>query len=90
VQNTLFPAVYETVAVLLSIPLCLFLEFFKTTLLSGFDSTTFSGSLGVSIVTAPGLDRWFIFQTKKVGFCFSQKLCTSGTTSPMTTFQNYP
>jgi hypothetical protein len=38
--------------ILLSIPLGLFLELFKGTLLSGFDSTTFSGSLGVSIVTA--------------------------------------
>jgi peptidoglycan biosynthesis protein MviN/MurJ (putative lipid II flippase) len=38
--------------ILLSIPLGLFLEFFKTTLLSGLDSTTFSGSLAVSTLTA--------------------------------------
>jgi hypothetical protein len=38
--------------ILLSIPLGLFLEFFKTTLLWGFDSTTFAGSLAVSILTA--------------------------------------
>jgi len=38
--------------ILLSIPLGLFLEFFKATLLSGFDSTTFAGSLAVSILTA--------------------------------------
>jgi putative peptidoglycan lipid II flippase len=38
--------------ILLSIPLGLFLEFFKRTLLWGFDSTTFAGSLAVSILTA--------------------------------------
>ena len=38
--------------ILLSIPLGLFLEFFKTTVLSGFDSTTFGGSLTVSMLTA--------------------------------------
>ena len=38
--------------ILLSIPLGLFLEFFKRTLLWGFDSTTFAGSLAVSISTA--------------------------------------
>ena len=38
--------------ILLSIPLGLFLEFFKRTLLSGLDSTTFGGSLAVSILTA--------------------------------------
>jgi len=48
-------------------------------MLSGWDSTPFSGSLAVSIVTALGLDPWFIFQIKKGSFCFSQKLCTSGT-----------
>ncbi len=37
--------------VLLSIPLGLFLEFFKGTVLSGFDSATFGGSLAVSILT---------------------------------------
>jgi putative peptidoglycan lipid II flippase len=37
--------------ILLSIPLGLFLEFFKRTLLSGLDSTTFGGSLAVSILT---------------------------------------
>jgi putative peptidoglycan lipid II flippase len=38
--------------ILLSIPLGLFLEFFKVTFLSGFDSTTLGGSLMVSILTA--------------------------------------
>jgi putative peptidoglycan lipid II flippase len=38
--------------ILLSIPLGLFLEFFKRTILSGFDSTTFGGSLTVSMLTA--------------------------------------
>jgi putative peptidoglycan lipid II flippase len=38
--------------ILLSIPLGLVLEFFKKTLLSGFDSATFAGSLAVSILTA--------------------------------------
>ena len=38
--------------ILLSITLGLFLEFFKATLLSGLDSTTFGGSLAVSILTA--------------------------------------
>ena len=37
--------------ILLSIPLGLFLEFFKGTVLSGFDSATFGGSLVVSILT---------------------------------------
>jgi len=38
--------------ILLSLPLGLFLEFFKGTVLSGFDSATFGGSLAVSILTA--------------------------------------
>ncbi|MBW2680112.1 MAG: murein biosynthesis integral membrane protein MurJ [Deltaproteobacteria bacterium] len=38
--------------ILLSMPLGLFLEFFKRTFLWGFDSTTFAGSLAVSILTA--------------------------------------
>jgi peptidoglycan biosynthesis protein MviN/MurJ (putative lipid II flippase) len=38
--------------ILLSIPLGLFLEFFKKTLLWGFDSATFAGSLMISISTA--------------------------------------
>jgi putative peptidoglycan lipid II flippase len=38
--------------ILLSIPLGLFLEFFKITLLSSFDSTTLGGSLVVSMVTS--------------------------------------
>jgi hypothetical protein len=38
--------------ILLSIPLGLFLELFKGTVLSGFDSTNLGGSLGVSLVTA--------------------------------------
>jgi hypothetical protein len=38
--------------ILLSIPLGLSLEFFKSTFLTGFDSATFAGSLTVSIVTA--------------------------------------
>ena len=38
--------------ILLSIPLGLFLEFFKSTFLTGFDSATFAGSLAVSILTA--------------------------------------
>jgi putative peptidoglycan lipid II flippase len=38
--------------ILLSIPLGLFLEFFKRTILWGFDSTAFTGSLAVSILTA--------------------------------------
>jgi len=38
--------------ILLSIPLGLLLEFFKSTFLTGFDSTAFSGSLAVSILTA--------------------------------------
>jgi putative peptidoglycan lipid II flippase len=37
---------------LLSIPLGLFLEFFKGTVLSGFDSTTLGGSLAISMLTA--------------------------------------
>ena len=38
--------------ILLSIPLGLFLEWFKVTILAGFDSATFGGSLAVSILTA--------------------------------------
>ena len=38
--------------ILLSIPLGLFLEVFKRTILSGFDSTTLGGSLAVSMLTA--------------------------------------
>jgi hypothetical protein len=38
--------------ILLSIPLGLFLEFFKRTVLSGFDSTTLGGSLAASMLTA--------------------------------------
>ena len=45
--------------ILLSIPLGLFLEFFKAILLSGLDSTTFAGSLAVSILTALGFGSSF-------------------------------
>jgi len=38
--------------ILLSIPLGLFLEFFKGTILSGFDSTTLGGSLAILMFTA--------------------------------------
>jgi putative peptidoglycan lipid II flippase len=38
--------------ILLSIPMGLFLEFFKRTVLTGLDSTTLSGSLAVSMLTA--------------------------------------
>ena len=38
--------------ILLSIPLGLFLEFFKGNILLGFDSTTLGGSLAVSMLTA--------------------------------------
>jgi hypothetical protein len=38
--------------ILLSLPLGLFLEFFKRTVLSGLDSTTLGGSLAVSMLTA--------------------------------------
>jgi putative peptidoglycan lipid II flippase len=38
--------------ILLSIPCGLFLEFFKKTVLSRFDSTTLNGSLSVSMLTA--------------------------------------
>ena len=38
--------------ILLSIPMGLFLEFFKGTALSGLDSTTLGGSLAVSMLTA--------------------------------------
>ncbi|MCJ7539595.1 MAG: MATE family efflux transporter, partial [Desulfobacterales bacterium] len=38
--------------ILLSLPLGLFLKFFKETILSGFDSTTLGGSLAVSMLTA--------------------------------------
>ncbi|MBL7180492.1 MAG: murein biosynthesis integral membrane protein MurJ [Pseudomonadota bacterium] len=38
--------------ILLSMPLGLLLEWFKVTILSGFDSATFGGSLAVSILTA--------------------------------------
>jgi hypothetical protein len=37
--------------ILLSIPLGLFLEVFKRTILSGFDSTTLGGSLAVLMLT---------------------------------------
>jgi putative peptidoglycan lipid II flippase len=38
--------------ILLSLPLGLFLEFFKSTFLTGFDSATFAGSLVVSMLTS--------------------------------------
>jgi putative peptidoglycan lipid II flippase len=64
--------------ILLSIPLWLFLEFFKATVLSGFDSTTLSGSLAVSMLTALGFVVILISAGYMLGVTEIKELCRRG------------